>query len=108
MLPSQDTVETLTGVDEFTAGATSPRSSSPSTSSLFRELEVVIPEQHPVAIALRMSKSLLELQADSNEYKADGRSAVLCASYMSFQPMEVLLTEHGGYVKELVRIRETM
>ncbi|KAG0238435.1 hypothetical protein B0O80DRAFT_427631 [Mortierella sp. GBAus27b] len=101
MLPSQDAAETLTSANE-------PTTSPPSTSSPIREPVVVIPEQHPVAIALRMAKSLLELQADPNVYNPDGRSVVLCASYMGFQPMEVLLTEHGGYLKELVRIRETM
>ncbi|KAF9950094.1 hypothetical protein BGZ72_008171 [Mortierella alpina] len=69
---------------------------------------VVVPEQHPAAIALRMAKTLLEMKASPNVYNKDGRSAVVCASYMGFQPMEALLVEHGGYSKELIRIRETM
>ncbi|KAF8984297.1 hypothetical protein BGZ46_008385, partial [Entomortierella lignicola] len=69
---------------------------------------VIIPEQHPVAIALRLAKMLLEMEANPNVYNKDGRSAVLCASFMGFQPMETLLIERGGYSKELVRIRETM
>ncbi|KAG0372390.1 hypothetical protein BGX24_000313 [Mortierella sp. AD032] len=68
----------------------------------------VIPEQHPVAISLRMARMLLGLKANPNVYNKDGRSAVLCASYMGFQPMETLLIEQGGYLKELIRIRETM
>ncbi|KAF9345351.1 hypothetical protein BGX26_003250 [Mortierella sp. AD094] len=69
---------------------------------------VVIPEQHPVAIALRMAKTLLKMKANPNVYNKDGRSAVVCASFMGFQPMETLLIEQGGYSKELIRIRETM
>ncbi|KAF9110006.1 hypothetical protein BGX27_006885 [Mortierella sp. AM989] len=69
---------------------------------------LVIPEQHPVAIALRMAKTLLQMKANPNVYNKDGRSAVVCASFMGFQPMETLLIEHGGYSKELVRIRESM
>ncbi|KAF9958202.1 hypothetical protein BGZ70_009290 [Mortierella alpina] len=69
---------------------------------------IVVPEQHPAAIALRMAKTLLEMKASPNVYNKDGRSAVVCASYMGFQPMETLLVEHGGYSKELIRIRETM
>ncbi|KAF9173130.1 hypothetical protein BGX21_003689 [Mortierella sp. AD011] len=69
---------------------------------------LVIPEQHPVAIALRMAKVLLEMNANPNVYNKDGRSAVVCASFMGFQPMEALLIEHGGYSKEFIRIRETM
>ncbi|KAF9280110.1 hypothetical protein BGZ68_007480 [Mortierella alpina] len=69
---------------------------------------VVVPEQHPVAISLRMAKKLLEMKVNPNVYNKDGRSAVVCASYMGFQPMETLLVEHGGYSKELIRIRETM
>ncbi|KAF9430943.1 hypothetical protein BGZ94_001689 [Podila epigama] len=69
---------------------------------------VVIPEQHPVSISLRMAKMLLDLQADPNVYNKDGRSAVVCASYMGFQPMETLLIQNRGYSKELIRIRETM
>ncbi|CAO3566692.1 unnamed protein product [Mortierella alpina] len=69
---------------------------------------VVVPEQHPAAIALRMAKTLLELKANPNVYNKDGRSAVVCASYMGFQPMETLLVEYGGYSKELIRIRETI
>ncbi|KAF9925901.1 hypothetical protein BGZ67_008403 [Mortierella alpina] len=69
---------------------------------------VVVPEQHPAAISLRMAKTLLEMKANPNVYNKDGRSAVVCASYMGFQPMETLLVEHGGYSKELIRIRETM
>ncbi|KAF9431442.1 hypothetical protein BGZ76_000297 [Entomortierella beljakovae] len=67
-----------------------------------------IPENHPVAIALRMTKMLLSLDANPNVYNKDGRSAVVCASRMGFQPMESLLIGHGGYSKELIRIRETM
>ncbi|KAH7041753.1 hypothetical protein BKA57DRAFT_496022 [Linnemannia elongata] len=70
--------------------------------------EWVIPEQHPVAISLRMARKLLELKANPNVYNKDGRSAVVCASYMGFLPMESLLIEQGGYSKELIRIRETM
>lgn len=70
--------------------------------------EWVIPEQHPVAIALRMARELLQLKANPNVYNRDGRSAVVCASYMGFLPMESLLIEQGGYSKELIRIRETM
>ncbi|KAF9983077.1 hypothetical protein BGZ65_002213 [Modicella reniformis] len=81
----------------------------PPSVSLQQSLPVVlIPEQHPVAIALRMAKTILQLKADPNVYNHDGRSVVLCASYMGFQPMEALLIEHGGYLKELIRIRETM
>ncbi|KAF9572378.1 hypothetical protein EC968_009952 [Mortierella alpina] len=69
---------------------------------------IVAPEQHPAAISVRMAKTLLEMKADPNVYNKDGRSAVVCASYMGFQPMETLLVEHGGYSKELIRIRETM
>ncbi|KAG0260372.1 hypothetical protein BGZ95_004475 [Linnemannia exigua] len=68
----------------------------------------VIPEQHPVAVSLRMARMLLGLKANPNVYNKDGRSAVVCASYMGFQPMETLLIEQGGYLKELIRIRETM
>ncbi|KAG0332112.1 hypothetical protein BG004_001391 [Podila humilis] len=68
----------------------------------------MIPEQHPVSISLRMAKTLLDLGANPNIYNKDGRSAVLCASFMGFQPMERLLVRHGGYMKELIRIRETM
>ncbi|KAF9126201.1 hypothetical protein BGW39_006811, partial [Mortierella sp. 14UC] len=67
----------------------------------------VIPEQHPIAISLRMARMLLGLKANPNVYNEDGRSAVVCASYMGFQPMETLLIEQGGYSKELIRIRET-
>ncbi|KAF9130850.1 hypothetical protein BG015_003958 [Linnemannia schmuckeri] len=70
--------------------------------------EWVIPEQHPVAISLRMARKLLQLKANPNVYNKDGRSAVVCASYMGFLPMESLLIEQGGYSKELIRIRETM
>ncbi|KAF8934195.1 hypothetical protein BGZ47_010456 [Haplosporangium gracile] len=70
--------------------------------------EWVIPEQHPVAISLRMARKLLQLKANPNVYNKDGRSAVVCASYMGFLPMESLLVEQGGYSKELIRIRETM
>ncbi|KAG0200593.1 hypothetical protein BGX28_006389 [Mortierella sp. GBA30] len=67
-----------------------------------------VPEQLPVAISLRMAKTLLAMKANPNVYNKDGRSAVVCASYMGFLPMEALLIEHGGYSKELIRIRETM
>ncbi|KAF9536810.1 hypothetical protein EC957_009665 [Mortierella hygrophila] len=70
--------------------------------------EWVIPEQHPVAVSLRMARKLLQLKASPNVYNKDGRSAVVCASYMGFLPMESLLIEQGGYSKELIRIRETM
>ncbi|KAF8931080.1 hypothetical protein BGZ58_007828 [Dissophora ornata] len=69
---------------------------------------MTIPEQHPVAIALQMAKALLRMKANPNVYNKGGRSAVVCASFMGFQPMEVLLIEQGGYSKELIRIRETM
>ncbi|KAG0203654.1 hypothetical protein BGX33_008980 [Mortierella sp. NVP41] len=69
---------------------------------------LVIPDQHPVAILLRMARMLLRLKANPNVYNKDGRSAVVCASFMGFQPMETLLIEQGGYSKELIRIRETM
>ncbi|KAG0048700.1 hypothetical protein BGZ83_006388 [Gryganskiella cystojenkinii] len=91
-------------VEEGPASTGKCVSSEPTVS----EPTLVIPEQHPVAIALRMARSLLELKADPNVYNRDGRSAVVCASYMGFQPMETLLIEHGGYSKELIRIRETM
>ncbi|KAF9900885.1 hypothetical protein BX616_002466 [Lobosporangium transversale] len=78
------------------------------TSESLSATEPEIPEHHPVAVALRMAKRLLELKADPNVYNKDGRSAVVCASYMGFQPMEALLIEYGGYSKELIRIRETM
>ncbi|KAK3823000.1 MAG: hypothetical protein J3Q66DRAFT_385492 [Benniella sp.] len=108
-------VSTTSGEEELLA-VSAPPSPSPSpspsppsnTASLAQAPVVLIPEQHPAAIALRMAKILLQLEADPNVYNQDGRSAVLCASYMGFQPMEALLIEHGGYMKELVRIRESM
>ncbi|KAF9934677.1 hypothetical protein FBU30_001001 [Linnemannia zychae] len=72
------------------------------------KMEWVIPDDHPVAISLRMARKLLSLKANPNVYNKDGRSAVMCASYMGFQPMETLLIEQGGFSKELIRIRETM
>ncbi|KAG0077362.1 hypothetical protein BGZ93_000619 [Podila epicladia] len=69
---------------------------------------LVVPECHPVSISLRMAKALLDLKANPNVYNKDGRSAVMCASYMGFHPMEMLLIQNGGYSKELIRIRETM
>ncbi|KAI1306713.1 hypothetical protein EDD11_004689 [Mortierella claussenii] len=81
--------------------ATVPASATGSPSS-------VISGQHPVAVVMRMARLLLENKADPNVYNKDGRSAVVCASYMGFQLMETLLIEHGGHSKELVRIRETM
>jgi hypothetical protein len=104
-------VSTVSDEEELLAVSTPPSPSpSPSsnTASLAQAPVVLIPEQHPAAIALRMAKTLLQLEADPNVYNQDGRSAVLCASYMGFQPMEALLIEHGGYMKELVRIRESM
>ncbi|KAF9186865.1 hypothetical protein BGZ51_001721 [Haplosporangium sp. Z 767] len=96
--------------DEYYEPLSSSPLSSPSPPPLLPLAPpvVVIPEQHPVAISLRMAKSLLKLKANPNVYNKDGRSAVVCASYMGFQPMEALLAEHGGYSKELIRIRETM
>ncbi|KAF9318363.1 hypothetical protein BG003_011376 [Podila horticola] len=75
---------------------------------LFDSPALVIPESHPVSISLRMAKSLLDLKANPNVYNKVGRSAVMCASYMGFQPMETLLIQNGGFSKELIRIRETM
>jgi hypothetical protein len=94
-------------------GAVSTNITSTPTAALATSTEPpknmwVIPEQHPVAISLRMARMLLELKANPNVYNKDGRSAVICASYMGFQPMEALLIEQGGYSKELIRIRETM
>ncbi|OAQ32021.1 hypothetical protein K457DRAFT_153965 [Linnemannia elongata AG-77] len=94
------------------AVASSSTSSTPIATAVTAEppakREWVIPEQHPVAISLRMARKLLELKANPNVYNKDGRSAVVCASYMGFLPMESLLIEQGGYSKELIRIRETM
>ncbi|KAG0018026.1 hypothetical protein BGZ82_000558 [Podila clonocystis] len=75
---------------------------------LFDSPALVISEYHPVSISLRMAKTLLDLKANPNVYNKDGRSAVMCASFMGFQPMETLLIQSGGYSKELIRIRETM
>lgn len=75
---------------------------------LFDAPALVIPEHHPVSVSLRMATTLLDLKANPNVYNKDGRSAVMCASYMGFQPMETLLIRNGGYSKELIRIRETM
>jgi len=81
----------------------------PVSTSEEKEAPLLIPEQHPVGIALRMALSLLDLKADPNVYNRDGgRSPVVCASFMGFQPMEALLIAHGGYSKELIRIRESM
>ncbi|KAF9976493.1 hypothetical protein BGZ73_008497 [Actinomortierella ambigua] len=63
---------------------------------------------HPIMVALRMAKVLLDEGADPNVFNNDGRPAAVCASFMGFQPMETLLVRHGGVLKELTRIRETM
>ncbi|GJJ75044.1 hypothetical protein EMPS_07402 [Entomortierella parvispora] len=82
---------------------------SPLSNPAEKEEPLFIPEHHPVGIALRMAQSLLDLKADPNIYNRDGgRSPVVCASFMGFQPMETLLIAHGGYSKELIRIRESM
>ncbi|KAG0241434.1 hypothetical protein BGW41_005892 [Actinomortierella wolfii] len=65
-------------------------------------------EGHPILVALRMAKVLLDQGADPNVFNNDGRPAAVCASFMGFQPMETLLVQHGGVLKELMRIRETM
>ncbi|KAG0328087.1 hypothetical protein BGZ99_006260 [Dissophora globulifera] len=91
-------------------GPQDPSTNFPSQSNVspIAQPVVTIPEQHPVAIALRMARTLLQLNANPNVFNKDGRSAVVCASFTGFQPMEALLIEHGGYSKELIRIRETM
>ncbi|KAG0308061.1 hypothetical protein BGZ98_009116 [Dissophora globulifera] len=91
-------------------GQQDPSTDFPSQSNVspIAQPVVTIPEQHPVAIALRMARTLLQLNANPNVFNKDGRSAVVCASFTGFQPMEALLIEHGGYSKELIRIRETM
>ncbi|KAG0259609.1 hypothetical protein DFQ27_003965 [Actinomortierella ambigua] len=63
---------------------------------------------HPILVALRMAKVLLDKGADPNVFNNDGRPAAVCASFMGFQPMETLLVRHGGILRELTRIRETM
>ncbi|KAF9300561.1 hypothetical protein BGZ74_007740 [Mortierella antarctica] len=96
--------------DTYILGTTPPSlaSGSPQPLDLHDSPALVIPECHPVSISLRMAKTLLDLKANPNVYNKDGRSAVMCASYVGFQPMEILLIQNGGYSKELIRIRESM
>ncbi|KAF9391537.1 hypothetical protein CPB97_006257 [Podila verticillata] len=75
---------------------------------LFDAPALVIPEYHPVSVSLRMAMTLLDLKANPNVYNKDRHSAVMCASYVGFQPMETLLIRNGGHSKELIHIRESM